>query len=93
MKKAWILIVIITVVILLGIVLLSNNRTEPIYFLWQDDGVNLYLIPETGEYQCFGCGVDSSGRGLCVDPGFPIPELVPETEERYCTEDFRIIEN
>jgi hypothetical protein len=54
---------------------------------WEDNGVIMMQNEETGEYGCFGCG-----KVLCIDPA-PIMKQVEETEDRYCNNDFELVEN
>lgn len=53
---------------------------------WRLDSIELRQHETDLFYGCFGCGAT-----LCVDP---IPEMkfVEETEERYCSENFEVIE-
>ncbi len=47
---------------------------------------------ETGEIECFGCNEARGGEpALCKDPA-PVVEQIPETTERYCNNDFQVIE-
>ena len=57
---------------------------------WENDGIFLMQNSETGEYACFGCSTNAEVN-LCIDPA-PIMEPVEETPERYCNDDFKIIE-
>ncbi|MBI2667870.1 hypothetical protein HYX17_03835 [Candidatus Woesearchaeota archaeon] len=52
---------------------------------WKTDSVTLMRIPETGDYQCFGCG-----RTMCIDP-IPGLEDIEETQELHCDEDFNVV--
>lgn len=64
----------------------ENLFVEEIPF-WKLDGVILMQHESEGFYGCFGCG-----ETICIDP---IQEMksVLETEERYCNENFEIVEN
>lgn len=61
-------------------------------FDWQEDGIILMQHNETGEYGCFGCNVGSNmGVAMCVDPA-PVMKMTEETLERYCNDDFEVVE-
>ena len=53
---------------------------------WENDGIILMQNSETGQYACFGCG-----KPLCIDPA-PIMKIVNETLQKYCSDEFEIIE-
>jgi hypothetical protein len=54
---------------------------------WQDDGVSLAIVKETGEYACFGCN-----NVLCVDPVLDGIEWEEEIRARYCSDEFEVVE-
>jgi hypothetical protein len=59
---------------------------------WRDDGILLMQHETEGYFACFGCSTPSEDSAMCIDP---IQEMkqVDETEERYCNENFEVIEN
>jgi len=65
----------------------GNVFVEEILDSWRLDGVELMQHETEGFYGCFGCG-----ETICIDP-IQEMKLVSETEERYCNEDFQIVEN
>jgi len=64
----------------------GNHFIEEIEEEWRLDSIQLRHHETEGYYGCFGCG-----KILCVDPIFEMKE-VPETAERYCTDEFEVIE-
>jgi hypothetical protein len=65
---------------------------EEIDDVWRNDGIVLMQHEIEGYFACFGCSTPSEGPAMCIDP---IPEMkqVDETEERYCNENFELVEN
>jgi|TARA_Y100000310_G_C20640076_1_gene793405 hypothetical protein len=59
---------------------------------WKTDGIALMQNSETGEFACFGCNTPNNGPAMCIDP-VQIMKPVEETSEKYCNEDFEIIED
>ncbi|MHA2220123.1 MAG: hypothetical protein ACXACY_29925 [Candidatus Hodarchaeales archaeon] len=59
---------------------------------WRDDGIVLMQHELEGYFTCFGCSTPSEVPAMCIDP---IQEMkqVTETEERYCNENFELVEN
>jgi hypothetical protein len=59
---------------------------------WKLDGIVLMQHETEGYFGCFGCSTPSEGPAMCIDP---IQEMkqVTETDERYCNENFELIEN
>lgn len=86
--------VIIGAVIILVVAafIFYNNFNNSEEYNWQDDGIELMQHETDGFYACFGCNSPSGGRAMCIDPA-PVMILVEETEERYCNNDFEVIEN
>lgn len=72
----------------------SDDRTfvEEINNSWRLDGIQLMQHESEGIYGCFGCSTPGKGPALCVDP-IPEMKLREETYDRYCNEDFEVIEN
>ena len=64
----------------------DKTFVEVIDDAWRLDDIQLMQHETERFYGCFGCGAT-----LCVDP---IPEMkfVEETENRYCDNNFRVIE-
>ena len=59
---------------------------------WELDGMELMQHETEGYYACFGCGVaDEDGTALCIDPILEM-KLVEETPERYCNDNFEVVE-
>ncbi len=59
---------------------------------WRDDGILLLQHETEGYFGCFGCGTPSEGPAMCIDPILEMKQ-VGETEERYCNENFELVEN
>jgi len=59
---------------------------------WRNDGIVLMQHETEGYFACFGCSTPSEGPAMCIDP---IQEMnqVDETQERYCNENFELVEN
>jgi hypothetical protein len=64
----------------------GRNFVEGIIEDWERDGIILMENKKTGEYACFGCN-----NVLCVDPA-PTMQFVAETERRYCSNEFEVID-
>jgi hypothetical protein len=61
---------------------------------WENDGIRLAIVKETGEYACFGCNTaESGGVALCIDPVIDAIEFVDETSGRYCNNNFEVVES
>lgn len=58
---------------------------------WRIDGIELRQHEIKNWFGCFGCNTPSEGPALCIDPVMEMV-FVEETAERYCNEDFEIIE-
>ena len=59
---------------------------------WRMDGILLMQHETEGYFGCFGCrDISSAGPPVCIDPVFGMSQ-VNETEERYCGEDFEVVE-
>ncbi len=57
---------------------------------WKGDGIILMQHESEGYYNCFGCNIHKT-PGLCIDPSGEMKQ-VPETQERYCNQDFEVVE-
>ena len=69
----------------------ENTFTEVIDDAWRLDGVILMQNTETGDIECFGCNEARDGEpALCKDPALGV-EQIPETSEKYCSNDFQVI--
>ena len=71
-----------------------SDRTfrEEINDYWRLDNINLMQHETEGFYGCFGCSEPVRGEpGLCIDPTIEM-NFVDETSERYCGEDFEVVE-
>tara|TARA_Y100000310_G_scaffold317158_1_gene369693 strand:- start:293 stop:583 length:291 start_codon:yes stop_codon:yes gene_type:complete len=92
-------VVIILIILLLGIFLFvminaisTVQRTQTSDFDWENDEVVLMQHESEGYYQCFGCNSAIGNEPtLCVDPA-NVMKMVEETEERYCNNDFEILD-
>lgn len=58
---------------------------------WRLDGIVLMQHEITGSYGCFGCNEPSEEPAMCVDPVMEMKQ-VDETESRYCSPEFEVIE-
>ena len=58
---------------------------------WRLDDINLMEHESEDLIGCFGCSQPVNGTAMCVDPIFGMV-FIEETAERYCNEDFEIIE-
>jgi len=89
MKKNVIIAIVISIIVILVlvllIILLGDRNNE--YTLWEEDGIILMQDQSEGSYRCFGCG-----ETLCIDPS-PEMVLVTETPERYCDDNFDLVED
>jgi hypothetical protein len=59
---------------------------------WRNDGIVLMQHETEGYFACFGCSTPSEGPAMCIDPILEMKQ-VTETEERYCNENFELVEN
>ena len=88
-----IIVVVVVLVLVLGLnsinVIKGTQTTED--YDYQNDGVVLMQHESEGYFQCFGCGT-LDGQPTCIDPILEM-KIVEETEERYCTSDFKLVEN
>lgn len=88
-KKLITIFLIVAFAIIFGILAMKSYMNSPSNDLeeWQLDGIQLMKHQTEGFYGCFGCN-----DVLCVDPS---PEMKPsqETLERYCSDEFEVIEN
>ncbi len=77
----------------LVIVLIAYNNFPVVEeYDWESDGVQLMQHETDGFYACFSCNVPKgTGPAMCIDPIIEM-KLVEETEERYCNDDFEVIE-
>lgn len=59
---------------------------------WKLDGITLMQHSAEGYFGCFGCGSAKDGQpAICIDPIMEM-KLVEETAQRYCNEDFEVVE-
>jgi len=91
-KKTKIVILVIAIIIGALLFLGIDTSTEVIDDAWKLDGVILMQNTETGEIDCFGCNEARGGYALCKDPALGV-EQIPETKERYCSNDFEVVES
>jgi hypothetical protein len=72
--------------------LTGRTFTEKTDDFWRFDNIELMQHKTQGYYGCFGCSQPNEGPALCIDP---IPEMkkVEETESRYCSENFEVVES
>jgi hypothetical protein len=69
----------------------ENKFIEEILDYWRLDEITL-MQHETEEYfGCFGCSISEGSPALCVDPTSEM-KPVEETQERYCNENFKVME-
>jgi hypothetical protein len=59
---------------------------------WKTDGIELRQHESEGFYGCFGCSTPQNGPGLCIDPA-PVMKKVEETLERFCDDQFIVVES
>ena len=98
MRKSVIIGIIVVVVVIAAIVILGLNSINVIKgtqtisgYDYQDDGIVLMQHESEGYFQCFGCGT-LDGQPTCIDPILEM-KSVEESDERYCTSDFKLVEN
>lgn len=97
MKKSVIIGIIVAVIVILVLVLGLNSinvikgtqTTSGDDYL--GDGIVLMQHESEGYFQCFGCGT-LDGQPTCIDPILEM-KSVEESDERYCNDDFKLVEN
>lgn len=58
---------------------------------WMEDSIHLMRNKEDGSFGCFGCGKPWGEQRICIDPA-PVMEMVEETTEIHCSNDFQVIQ-
>jgi len=69
----------------------DKTFVEVIKDSWRLDGIELRQHETEGYYGCFGCSIPKDDSpALCIDPTVEMKQVL-ETEERYCNEDFEVV--
>ncbi|MDP4039072.1 MAG: hypothetical protein Q8P57_00615 [Candidatus Pacearchaeota archaeon] len=106
MRKGLVIAIVMGVILIGGLIITTffvNDKSDSVggtnldEEFWKDDGVSLAIIKDTGEYVCYGCNnaemLGGEEVAMCVDPVIDAIEFVDESFERYCSNDFSVVDS